>query len=114
LTSILKNAFEAIDESGSVTIKTLRTRLEDRDAIEIQVSDTGRGIPSADLPKIFDLFFTTKGEAGLGFGLWRDKIIIMRLGGEIAVQSEEKKGSTFTLRIPTKQNTQHAENHYEA
>lgn len=103
LTSILKNAFEAIDESGSVTIKTQRTRLEGQDAIEIQVSDDGRGIPPSALPKIFDLFFSTKGESGLGFGLWRDKFIIMRMGGEIDVQSKEGKGSTFTLRIPTKQ-----------
>ena len=102
LTSIVKNAFEAIEESGSVTIKMQRTRLYGQDTIEIQVSDTGRGIPPSDLPKIFDLFFTTKGDTGLGFGLWRDKIVITRLGGEIDVQSTEKVGSTFTVRIPTK------------
>ena len=100
LTSIIKNGFEAIEQSGSVSIKTQCVELHGEAAIEISITDTGRGIPSTELSKIYDLFYSTKGGKGLGFGLWRDKIIIMRLGGEIDVQSEESKGSTFVLRIP--------------
>lgn len=102
LTSIIKNGIEAIDVQGSVTIKTHLARRAEKDFVEIEVSDTGRGIPSSELPKIFDLFHTTKGGRGVGFGLWRDRIFIKRLGGEIDVQSELGKGSTFTIRIPSK------------
>ena len=102
LTSIIKNGIEAIDVQGTVTIKTCRAQRDEKKFVEIEISDTGRGIPSSDLSKIFDLFYTTKGGKGLGFGLWRDRIFIKRLGGEIDVQSELGKGSTFTIRIPSK------------
>jgi len=114
LTSIIKNSFEAISETGSITVTTRRMKLYGQDAIEIAIADTGRGIPASNLSKIFDLFFTTKGDAGLGFGLWRDKIFIMKLGGDIDVQSKEHEGTTFTLRIPTKQHGQPTGNNYEA
>jgi signal transduction histidine kinase len=102
LTSIIKNGIEAIEAQGIVTIKTRSIQRAERKFIEIEVSDMGRGIPSSDLSKIFDLFYTTKGGKGLGFGLWRDRTFIKRLGGEIDVQSEVGKGSRFTIRIPRK------------
>ena len=102
LTSIIKNGIEAIDTQGIVTIKTRRTQRAEKKYVEIEISDTGRGIPSSDLSKVFDLFYTTKGGKGLGFGLWRDRTFIKRLGGEIDVQSELGKGSIFTIRIPSK------------
>jgi two-component system NtrC family sensor kinase len=105
LTSIIKNAYEAIDSNGQVTITTRNTEFNGRNVVEIKVADTGKGIPVSDLPKIFDLFYTTKGGRGLGFGLWRDRIFIKKLGGEIDVQSAENKGSTFIIRIPVKQNS---------
>jgi len=100
LTSIIKNGFESIEIQGTLTVKTYCLRRVEKTIIEIEVSDTGKGIPPSDLPKIFDLFYTTKGGKGLGFGLWRDRTFIKRLGGEIDVQSELGKGSTFTIRIP--------------
>ena len=99
LSSIIKNGIEAIEAQGTVTIST-RVFRNEKEFIEIKVSDTGKGIPPSDLPKIFDLFYTTKGEKGLGFGLWRDRTFIKRLGGDIDVQSELGKGSTFIIRIP--------------
>jgi signal transduction histidine kinase len=105
LTSIIKNGIEAIDIQGSVTVKTRRIKRFGKDFVEIEVSDTGRGIPTSDLSKVFDLFYTTKGEKGLGFGLWRDRTFIKRLGGEIDVQSEVGKGSMFTIRIPVNTNS---------
>ena len=100
LTSIIKNGIEAIDVQGTVTIKTRCAHHAQREFIEIEVFDTGRGIPSSELSKVFGLFYTTKGKKGLGFGLWRDRTFIKRLGGEIGVQSEVGKGSIFTIRIP--------------
>lgn len=100
LTSIIKNGCESIDEKGVVTIRTQRAKLNGRDAIEISITDTGRGIPASELSRIYDLFYTTKGEGGLGFGLWRDRVFIKRLGGNIDVKSQEGKGSTFRVFIP--------------
>jgi len=85
LTSIAKNGYESINGKGLLTVMTRRTEKNGRDAIEIKITDTGRGIPASDLPKIFDLFYTTKDGKGLGFGLWRDRIFIKKLGGEIDV-----------------------------
>lgn len=99
LSSIIKNGIESIEAQGTVTIAT-RVFRNEKEFIEIRVSDTGKGIPPSGLPKIFDLFYTTKGEKGLGFGLWRDRTFIRRLGGDIDVQSELGKGSTFIIRIP--------------
>jgi signal transduction histidine kinase len=105
LTSIVKNGVEAIEDQGTVTIKTDLTVRVEKKFLEIQVSDTGKGILPSDLPKIFDLFYTTKGGKGLGFGLWRDRTFIKRLGGEIDVESELGKGSIFTIRIPVGANS---------
>jgi len=104
LTSIAKNGYESINGKGLLTVMTRRTEKNGRDAIEIKITDTGRGIPASDLPKIFDLFYTTKDGKGLGFGLWRDRIFIKKLGGEIDVRSVENEGSVFIIRIPTQQN----------
>lgn len=100
LTSIIKNGCEAIHEKGTVTIGTRLGSLGDKAALEVEIEDTGTGIPPTDLPKIFDLFYTTKGDQGLGFGLWRDKVFLKNIGGDIDVLSELNKGTVFTLRIP--------------
>lgn len=100
LTNIIKNGFEAIEKQGLVEVTTQSVAREEKTLIQIEVRDNGKGIPSSQLSKIFDLFHTTKGEKGLGFGLWRDKVFIKKLGGEIDVDSEENHGSTFTIRIP--------------
>lgn len=100
LTSIIENGIEAIVFQGTVTIRTRCAKINGKDAIEIEVSDTGRGIPRSEISKIFDLFYTTKERKGLGFGLWRDRVIIKQLGGELDVHSEEGIGSTFTIRVP--------------
>ena len=105
LTNIIKNGFEAIEDQGIITIKTHLVKHPERNFIEIEASDTGKGILPSDLPKIFDLFYTTKGGKGLGFGLWRDRTFIKRLGGEIDVQSEVGKGSTFTISVPVNLNS---------
>jgi signal transduction histidine kinase len=104
LTNIIKNGFEAIEEKGVVEVCTRIVEIDIKTAIEVEIKDSGKGIPASQLSKIFDLFYTTKGDNGLGFGLWRDKVFIKKLGGEIDVYSEENHGSTFIIRIPVNYN----------
>ena len=96
--NLLNNAVYAIKRDGTIV---LTTRLATSDALEIEVSDDGCGIPQEHLDKIFDPFFTTKppGE-GTGLGLSICHTIIERLGGYFSVNSEVNKGSTFTIRLP--------------
>jgi len=97
--NILLNAVQAMNERGVITIVT---RYQTRDqAVEVAISDTGRGIPSEQIDRIFDPFFTTKESGqGTGLGLSIAYGIVTTHGGTIAVQSEVGKGSTFTIRMP--------------
>ena len=73
------------------------------DRVEVTMSDTGEGISELNLQKIFDPFFTTK-EAGkgTGLGLWVSLGIIKNFGGDIRVESELDRGTTFIVTLPTK------------
>jgi signal transduction histidine kinase len=69
------------------------------DCLLISVSDTGCGISKEKIPHIFDPFFTDK-EGGTGLGLAVTYSIIEKNGGKIEVESEERKGTTFTIKLP--------------
>jgi two-component system NtrC family sensor kinase len=99
--NILNNAIDAIDKSGEVKIKT-RYLPKNRE-ISVEISDNGPGIPKEMVDKIFDPFFTTK-EVGKGTGLGLSIVfsILEKLGGRIMVASEERKGTTFTIYLPSK------------
>jgi signal transduction histidine kinase len=71
-------------------------------AVALSVADTGPGIPPGDLPLVFDAFFTTKEPGkGTGLGLSVSRTIVEGAGGEIRVESEEGKGATFIVVLPT-------------
>jgi two-component system, NtrC family, sensor kinase len=74
-----------------------------RDYAEITVRDTGSGIPSDALPRIFEPFFSTKGQKGTGLGLSVIWGIIDNHNGTIKVESELNKGTTFRIRLPFEQ-----------
>jgi len=98
LENLIRNGVEAIEDSGSVTIVG-RPLMEDGQRwVAVEIEDTGHGIPPGDLPRIFDLFFSTK-PGGMGFGLWGAKTLIESLGGRIDVSSEVGKGTTFTILL---------------
>lgn len=94
--NLFMNAIEAMDSKGTLTIET-RNQSE---KVIIRISDTGRGMPCEILEKIFEPFFTTKTEKSTGIGLTISKKIIEAHKGEIFVESEEGRGTTFTLSFP--------------
>jgi two-component system NtrC family sensor kinase len=95
--NLLINAGHAIDTKGEVTIQSWAA--EGR--IFVSISNTGSGIPEQQLSRIFEPFFTTKKAGkGTGLGLSISNEIVRNHGGEIRVESESGKGSTFTVSIP--------------
>lgn len=72
----------------------------DRNFVEITIRDTGCGISENDIDKIFDPFFSTKGQKGTGLGLSVIWGIVDNHKGKISVESEVNKGTTFTIQLP--------------
>ncbi|CAG0930261.1 partial two-component system, NtrC family, sensor kinase, partial [Planctomycetaceae bacterium] len=93
--NLIMNAAEAMDDGGQLHIEV---RTVDG-WVEAIFSDTGPGIAAADLPHIFEPFYTTKSE-GTGLGLAISYSIIERHGGLLQVDSTSGAGTTFTLRLP--------------
>ena len=78
----------------------------DQDTVDIEIQDSGTGIPLDIVSKIFDPFFTTKDVGkGSGLGLFIVHEIIEEHDGCIAVDSEPGKGTTFLIRLPLKDNS---------
>jgi len=98
LVNLLKNAREALGETGSVFV----TADCHRDySIEISVRDDGLGIPPDKIERIFEAYYTTK-ERGTGLGLAIVKHNVELYGGNVRVESELGKGAKFTLIFPAK------------
>ncbi|TMA41290.1 MAG: HAMP domain-containing protein [Deltaproteobacteria bacterium] len=95
LLNLLRNAREAMPAGGSLRVTTRVTR----GAVEIEVRDTGPGIPPDRLARIFDPFFTTK-ERGTGLGLAMAQEIAQEHGGQLFCDSAPGRGTAFTLRLP--------------
>jgi signal transduction histidine kinase len=100
--NLLVNAAQAI-EPGAVDANQIRvTVLKRDDDVAIEIADTGVGIPAANLERIFDPFFTTKPVGvGTGLGLSICHSIVTAFGGDLTVESEEGKGSTFRVTLPS-------------
>ena len=127
--NLINNAFYAVDEKKksmsssdkgeeraasnnyepvvTVTTKRLDSSLGDRgkpdnQRVEIRIADNGNGIPQKILDKIFQPFFTTKPTGqGTGLGLSLSYDIVKAHGGELKVETKERKGSTFIIQLPT-------------
>ena len=97
--NLLLNAMDAVAHNAQDRRVALRTRLV-RNAVELSVSDSGPGIPSEFLPKLFDAFFTTKKE-GVGLGLTITRSLVEAQGGQISVADDGDQGTTtFSVRLP--------------
>jgi len=112
MTNLIINADQAMPDSGTLTIKAKNIENNTADVypylsgnyVQFTISDTGFGITSTELGKIFDPYFTTKNE-GSGLGLATVHSIITKHKGNISVESELGEGSTFTISLPAVKNT---------
>jgi two-component system NtrC family sensor kinase len=98
LLALIMNAIDAMPRGGNLW---LSTRVSRTDSVEMEVRDDGSGIPPEILSQIFEPFLTTKETGhGVGLGLAISHSIIERHGGTIEVESENGKGTAFTITLP--------------
>ena len=98
LINIINNAFDAMPDGGCISFSTW----SDGNTMFASISDTGHGMTEEVKEKIFDPFFTTRRPQRVGLGMGVAYSIMERHGGKVEVESEEKKGTKFTLSLPIK------------
>ena len=99
--NLLVNAADAIGEKGGEISLTTRTVQQlGKEYVHIEVKDTGCGVANENLSKIFEPFYSTKDQKGIGLGLSVVWGIIDKHQGTISVDSELNKGTTFIIRLP--------------
>ena len=101
LMNLLLNSADATPEGGTIT---LRARyLDSVEKVEIQVADTGCGVPPDILPHVFEPFFTTKRAQGTGLGLSISQTYVRSHHGDIRLESTPKQGTVVTITLPVRQ-----------
>jgi len=95
--NIINNALDAMPDGGTISFRTWSKD----DTVFASISDIGRGMPEEVMKNVFDPFFTTKRPEGTGLGMSTSYSKVVRDGGKIEVDSEEGKGSKFTLQFPS-------------
>jgi signal transduction histidine kinase len=103
LMNIIINGVEAMPQGGTLTISSRRRDSEEM--VEVEIRDTGIGIPKAHLENLFEPFFSTKAEGkGVGLGLSVSYGIISKHGGTISVESAPGQGTAFVVLLPYGEN----------
>jgi PAS domain S-box-containing protein len=101
LSNIIANSIDAMPRGGVLHIGVKRTDVPA--GVEVTIRDHGTGIPKEHLDRVFEAFFTTKGNLGTGIGLWVAKQLIERHGGQITLTSStepETTGTTIRIFLP--------------
>ena len=91
------NALDAVADGGAIAV---RCAAADDGGVKVQVSDNGKGMSEEVRKHIFEPFYSTKKDKGTGLGMFITYGIVRRLGGDIDVESEEGRGTTFTITLP--------------
>jgi putative PEP-CTERM system histidine kinase len=100
LAHLIDNAQQATNDNGTIEVKLISRG----STIVIEIKDSGIGMDADFIRKrLFKPFDTTKGNAGMGIGMYESREFIRRLGGEVLVNSEPGKGTTISLHIPADQ-----------
>jgi len=112
ITNLLNNALKFTNPGGHIVARVALSP-EQADAVEVSVSDTGRGIPPAQLDRIFDRLYQVKSgdastEQGVGLGLYICRELVRLHGGDIIVESKVGAGSKFTFTLPLQPKVQRA------
>jgi two-component system phosphate regulon sensor histidine kinase PhoR len=102
LVNLLDNAVKFNRPDGEVRVEVARTN---DDQVSVSIADNGIGIPSADLPRLFERFYRvdkarSREVGGTGLGLSIVKHIVERMHGRVTVESQLGKGSVFTILFP--------------
>jgi len=96
LLNLLGNAFDSTPEDGEVALRIERTA----GSVVVRVSDTGRGIPAEELPRVFERFRKGAGSRGSGLGLAIARDLVRAHGGRISIESTPGRGTTVTVELP--------------
>jgi C4-dicarboxylate-specific signal transduction histidine kinase len=111
LINLLDNAIDACEQRGSITLRTYAAEnsLQQRQDVIIECADSGAGIEAEILPKVFELFVTTKAPGkGTGMGLVICQEIVRAHGGDINIKSDPTTGTIVTVFLPVNVNSQSA------
>jgi PAS domain S-box-containing protein len=102
LSNLISNAIDAMPTGGRLLLRDRKGThwATGREGIVLTIADTGSGMSVPVLSSIFDAFFTTKGIAGTGLGLWVSQEIVKRHHGALHVRSAQGKGTVFALFLP--------------
>ena len=101
--NVVSNAIDSMPQGGKLSISITQTKEIERKGLQIAVNDTGHGIRRENLDKVFEAFFTTKGNLGTGIGLWVARQLVERHGGQISISSSigsDDHGSNVTIYLP--------------
>ena len=101
--NVIVNARQAMPQGGTLKIST---QVAGDGGVEVSFSDTGCGMSNDIIERIFDPFYTTKGESGSGIGLFLCRNIMKEHGGSLTVSSQPGCGSTFTIKLPAAQSAE--------
>jgi two-component system, OmpR family, sensor histidine kinase BaeS len=100
LSNLLVNALRFTPEGGFIQVSSKTMKNEGEGWAQIEVLDSGGGIPAQDLAHIFERFFKGSDSRGMGLGLPIAKMLVEAHGGNIAVKSQPAQGTVFTIRLP--------------